>query len=176
MESMLCACYRESMLFSSPKRPAAASRWQYMRPPSQLVFWGLRCWPFICQLHWPAQPPSLSFSGWPTPFWKGRRKLETEPLAGLTVAGVGAGQLAASIGQIFLARGGFRANFLPLILSLSLALLWWAWGQPNRRRITWFGLRWQVPARPSAVYLYSSPRHTFHFPPTGPEFPDSIRP
>lgn len=52
---------------------------------------------------------------------------------GLIVAGVGAGLLAASLGQTFLARGGFRANFLPLILSLSLALLWWAWGKCSKQ-------------------------------------------
>ena len=71
-------------------------------------------------------------------FGRDEESWKLSPWRGLTVAGVGAGLLAASIGQIFLARGGFRANFLPLILSLSLALLWWAWGQPNRRRITWF--------------------------------------
>ncbi len=56
---------------------------------------------------------------------------------GLTVAGLGAGLLAASIGQTFLARGGFRANFLPLTLTLSLALLWWAWGRQGRRSTVW---------------------------------------
>lgn len=58
---------------------------------------------------------------------------------GLTVAGIGAGLLAASIGQTFLARGGFRANFLPLILSLSLALMWYAWSRtgPRNRNMGW---------------------------------------
>ncbi len=57
----------------------------------------------------------------------------SNPWRGLTVAGVGSGLLAASIGQTFLARGGFRANFLPLILSLALAILWWAWKRPGQR-------------------------------------------
>ena len=57
----------------------------------------------------------------------------SNPWRGLTVAGVGSGLIAASIGQTFLARGGFRANFLPLILSLTLAMLWWAWKRPGQR-------------------------------------------
>jgi len=62
------------------------------------------------------------------------------PWRGLTVAGIGAGVMAASIGQTFLARGGFRANFLPLILALSLALLWRSWGHTGRRNSSWWGL------------------------------------
>ena len=65
---------------------------------------------------------------------------QTRPWRGLTVAGIGAGLMAASIGQTFLARGGFRANFLPLILALSLALLWRSWGHTGRRRPSWWGL------------------------------------
>lgn len=63
-----------------------------------------------------------------------------KPWRGLTVAGVGAGLMAASMGQTFLARGGFRANFLPLFLALSLALLWRSWGHTGRRNSSWWGL------------------------------------
>ena len=56
------------------------------------------------------------------------------------MAGVGAGLLAASLGQTILARGGFRANFLPPILTLSLALLWWAWRNSGRHRGYWCAL------------------------------------
>ena len=51
------------------------------------------------------------------------------PWRGLLVGGVGAGLLAVSIGQTVIGRNAFRANFLPFLLSLCLALLWWGWRQ-----------------------------------------------
>ena len=54
------------------------------------------------------------------------------------VGGVGAGLLAVSIGQTVLGRTAFRANFLPLLLSLCLALLWWGWEQRFRRGGSWW--------------------------------------
>ena len=59
------------------------------------------------------------------------------PWRGLLVGGVGAGLLAVSIGQTVLGRTAFRANFLPLLLSLCLALLWWGWEQRFRRGSWW---------------------------------------
>ncbi len=53
------------------------------------------------------------------------------PWRGLMVGGVGAGLLAVSLGQTVLGRTAFRVQLLPLLLSLSFALLWWAW----RRRV-----------------------------------------
>ncbi|MXZ23120.1 MAG: hypothetical protein F4Y84_21460 [Caldilineaceae bacterium SB0665_bin_25] len=93
-------------------------------------------------------PPALASAGAVLAvFWLGlllfgsdEQSGRPRPWRGLTVAGVGAGVMAASIGQTFLARGGFRANFLPLILALSLALLWRSWGHTDRRKASWWGL------------------------------------
>ena len=60
------------------------------------------------------------------------------PWRGLLVGGLGAGLLAVSISQTVLGRTAFRANFLPLLLSLCLALLWWGWGQRVRHGGSWW--------------------------------------
>lgn len=73
-------------------------------------------------------------------FGKDEQSGDPRPWRGLTIAGIGAGLMAASIGQTFLARGGFRANFLPLFLTLSLALLWRSWGHSGARKPSWWGL------------------------------------
>ena len=52
------------------------------------------------------------------------------PWRGLIVGGAGAGLMAVSIGQTIIGREALRANFLPLLLSSSLALLWWGWPRP----------------------------------------------
>lgn len=52
---------------------------------------------------------------------------QSTPWRGLMVGGVGAGLMAVSIGQTIIGREALRANFLPLLLSSSLALLWWGW-------------------------------------------------
>ena len=69
-------------------------------------------------------------------FWLGRLLFGKEeengkatPWRGLLVGGVGAGLLAVSLGQTVIGRTAFRANFLPLLLSLCFALLWWGWRQ-----------------------------------------------
>ena len=93
-------------------------------------------------------PPALASAGAVMAvFWLGlllfgrdEQSGRPRPWRGLTVAGIGAGLMAASISQTFLARGGFRANFLPLILALTLALLWRSWGQTGRRNPSWWGL------------------------------------
>lgn len=59
---------------------------------------------------------------------------------GLLVGAIAAGLTAVSLSQTFLSRAGLRANFLPLVLSLSLALLWWAWNQEKSR----IGSRWKL--------------------------------
>ena len=56
-----------------------------------------------------------------------------KPWRGLLIAGVGAGLLAVSLNWTILGRIAFRANFLPLLLCLCLALLWSGW----RQRIWW---------------------------------------
>ena len=55
------------------------------------------------------------------------------PWRGLVIGGVGAGLLVVSTNQTIIGRMAFRANYLPLILSLCLAFLWWGWKQ----RILW---------------------------------------
>ena len=87
-------------------------------------------------------------------FGKDEQSGHPRPWRGLTVAGIGAGLMAASIGQTFLARGGFRANFLPLILTLSLALLWWSWGHTDRRRTSWWGLALAGASAGLLLYTY----------------------
>ena len=82
------------------------------------------------------------------------------PWRGLLVGGVGAGLLAVSISQTVLGRTAFRGNFLPLLLSLSLALLWWGWRQRVRRGGPW----WRIaPAGICAgllLYTYIAARFT----------------
>ena len=73
-------------------------------------------------------------------FWLGRLLFERDesgratPWRGLLVGGVGAGLLAVSIGQTIIGRTSFRGNYVPLFLCLSLALLWWGWPRPERKR------------------------------------------
>ncbi|MCZ0941224.1 MAG: hypothetical protein OXJ55_21480 [Caldilineaceae bacterium] len=55
------------------------------------------------------------------------------PWRGLLVGGAGAGLLAVSFGLTVIGRTAYRANFLPLLLSLCIALLWWGW----RQRVWW---------------------------------------
>lgn len=62
------------------------------------------------------------------------------PWRGLLVGGVGAGLMAVSLNQTFLARAGLRGVYLPLFLTLSLALLWWSW----RHRADRVGGWWQA--------------------------------
>ena len=54
------------------------------------------------------------------------------------VGGVGAGLLVVAIDQTLIGRTAFRANFLPFLLSLCLALLWWGWRQRVRHGGTWW--------------------------------------
>lgn len=54
------------------------------------------------------------------------------PWRGLLIAGAGAGLLAVSLGQTVIGRTALRGSFLPFFLSLSLALLWWAWSHDER--------------------------------------------
>ncbi len=57
------------------------------------------------------------------------------PWRGLLIGGVGAGLMAVSLGHTILGRTAFRVNFVPLLLTLSLALLWYGWRQKSRGRI-----------------------------------------
>ena len=64
---------------------------------------------------------------------------QATPWRGLFFGSVGAGLLAVSVGQAILARFALRGNFLPLLLSLCLALLWWGWRQRSWWRIALAG-------------------------------------
>ncbi|MXZ23123.1 MAG: hypothetical protein F4Y84_21475 [Caldilineaceae bacterium SB0665_bin_25] len=54
------------------------------------------------------------------------------PWRGLLIGGTGAGLLAVSLGQTVIGRTALRGSFLPFFLSLSLALLWWAWSHDEQ--------------------------------------------
>ncbi len=78
-------------------------------------------------------------------FWLGRILFDRgdsgqpAPWRGLIIGGVGAGLLAVSLSQTFIGRAGVRANFLPLFLSLCLALLWSGWRQRSLWRVALSG-------------------------------------
>ena len=59
---------------------------------------------------------------------------------GLFVGAVSAGLLATSMSQTITGRTAFRGNFLPLLLSLCLALLWSGWSQRSWWRIALAGV------------------------------------
>ena len=82
------------------------------------------------------------------------------PWRGLLVGGVGAGLLAVSIGQTVLGRTAFRANFLPLLLSLCLALLWWGWRQRFRCRGSWWRVALAGACAGLLPYTYTPARFT----------------
>ena len=79
-------------------------------------------------------------------FWLGRLLFgkdesgRSTPWRGLLVGGVSAGLLAVSIGQTIIGRTAWRANFLPLLLSLCFALLWWGWQQRSWQRVALAGV------------------------------------
>ena len=100
-------------------------------------------------------------------FWLGRlffgqdeESGRATPWRGLLVGGVGAGLLAVSVGQTFLARMGYRANFLPPVLCLCIALLWWAWRQRVRHGGTWQGIALAGACAGLLPYTYISARFT----------------
>ena len=79
-------------------------------------------------------------------FWLGRvlfaRDGESEratPWRGLLVGGVGAGLLSVSLAQTIIGRTSFRANFLPLLLTLCLGLMWEGWRRRSWQRVALAG-------------------------------------
>ena len=76
-------------------------------------------------------------------FWLGRLLFgrdengQVTPWRGLLIGGVGAGLLAVSLGQTIIGRASLRANFLPLLLALCFALLWWGWSTSGQQRSWW---------------------------------------
>ena len=79
-------------------------------------------------------------------FWLGNSLFREDesgratPFRGLLVGGVGAAFLAFSLGYTVIGRTVFRGNLLPLLLCLSLALLWEGWKPRTNRGGTW----WQI--------------------------------
>ena len=94
-------------------------------------------------------------------WWLGRLLFEQEECGrltrwqGLMVGGVAAGLMAVSLSQTVVGRTGYRANFLPPILCLCLALLWWGW---TRRR--WWGIGLAGLCLGLLPYTYSPARFT----------------
>ena len=80
-------------------------------------------------------------------FWLGRllfgRDEEGEqatPWRGLLVGGVGAGLMAVSVGQTILGRTAYsKITYMPLLLTLSLGLLWWGWKERSWWRVALAG-------------------------------------
>ena len=79
-------------------------------------------------------------------FWLGRLLFGRDgdsgratPWRGLLVGGVGAGLLAVSLAQTVIGRTTFRVNFLPLLLTLCLGLLWEGWRRRSWRRVALAG-------------------------------------
>ncbi len=76
-------------------------------------------------------------------FWLGRQFFGRDgsgrptPWRGLLIGSVGAGVLAVSLGQTIIGRASLRANYLPLLLTLCFALLWWGWSEPAVKRSWW---------------------------------------
>ena len=76
-------------------------------------------------------------------FWLGRLLFgrdengQVTPWRGLLIGGVGAGLLAVSLGQTIIGRASLRANFLPLLLALCFALLWWGWSASGQQQRWW---------------------------------------
>ncbi len=74
-------------------------------------------------------------------FWLGRLLFDRDengrptPWRGLIIGGVGAGLLAVSLSQTMIGRAGVRANYLPLFLTLCLALLWSGWRERSLWRV-----------------------------------------
>ena len=79
-------------------------------------------------------------------FWLGRLLFGRDgesgratPWRGLLVGGVGAGLLAVSLASTVIGRTTFRVNFLPLLLTLCLALLWEGWRRRSWQRVALAG-------------------------------------
>lgn len=80
-------------------------------------------------------------------FWLGRvlfgKDLSgkvTCPWRGLLIGGVGAGLMAASLGQTIIGRTAFRPPFLPLFLTLCFVLLWEGWTLRSKWRVVLAGV------------------------------------
>ena len=99
-------------------------------------------------------------------FWLGRLLFGRDesgrvtPWRGLLVGGIGAGLLAVSLGQTIIGRAALRANFLPLLLCLCLALLWWGWSTSRQQRSLVAHRAGRRVCRAAAVHL--SFRHVLH--------------
>ena len=73
-------------------------------------------------------------------FSRDERTGKPTPWRGLFIGGVGAGLMAVSLSQTYLARIAFRTNLLPLFLSLCLACLWIGWNRRDWRQTALAGL------------------------------------
>lgn len=72
-------------------------------------------------------------------FGRDERSGNAKPWRGLLVGGLAASLLAVSLGQTVIGRTSFRVNFLPLLLTLCVALLWEGWNRRNWRQVALAG-------------------------------------
>jgi len=73
-------------------------------------------------------------------FGRDERTGQAAPWRGLLIGGVGAGLLAVSLSHTAIGRTAYRANLLPLVLCLCLALIWRGWSQRSWRGIVLAGV------------------------------------
>ena len=73
-------------------------------------------------------------------FGRDERTGRASPWRGLLIGGVGAGLLAVSLAHTAIGRTAYRANLLPLVLCLCLALFWRGWSQRSWRDIVLAGV------------------------------------
>ena len=95
-------------------------------------------------------------------FWLGqvlfadRRGKDAVPSwRGLVIGATAAGTLAVSLGYTAIARNGFGANFLPLLLTLGIGFLWSGMKQGSRWRLVLAGVFTGL-----AAYTYLASRFT----------------
>ena len=88
-------------------------------------------------------------------FNKPRGEGEAQPWRGLFVGGTAAGLLAVSLGNTIIGRDSYRANFLPLLLALSIGFLWIGMRQRSLGRLTLAGVFTGL-----LVYTYLAARFT----------------
>lgn len=100
-------------------------------------------------------------------FWLGRLLFghddeagRATPWRGLLVGGAAAGFLTVSLSQTVLGRTAFRIQLLPLLLTLGLALLWWAWNHRVRHTGAWWQVALAGACTGLVAYSYTPARFT----------------
>ena len=84
-----------------------------------------------------AAVPAVFWLGWL--LFRADKDGRPTPWRGLFVAGVGAGLFATSLGHTAVGRTALRGNYLPLLLTICLALLWLGWSRRSWTRVALAG-------------------------------------